>query len=850
MPVGNRRHCYGLRRSSARDPRRPALRKGVRPSRHSPCVLDGRGTWPAAVEEAFFFSKEDPQLKVDHAIDTIFPESLQLVIAVEGDLRSPAYEERVRQLSDALASEPGVRSVQSLSRGPKNLDDALKSPLWSRLLISADHKSSYTFVTLDRAPHETVVRGIEALQAGFDRPDFHVTMSGVPYVNDQIRRNLARDMRVFSLAAVGVFGLVLFVIFRSPWILVGTFVACADSSAMTLLATHWIHIPIGPLTANLSTMVFVMTLSPIVFLTFNWKGVREEGVTEGGAARRAAVARTVTPSFWSSVCIILGFVSLLLVPSTPMRHLGIAGAIGAALAFGSAYVVYPWFLEQAARARAARAAAPGTVARLSRFFGRPHGRLVAALAVLTMIGAYGLRYLNTDPTLPSYFKTGGDLRTGLEVVDRAGGSSPLKIVVEDQQLAALNTGDAYTRLWTLQHALERDPAVGTVVSLPVVLGEAKRRWFGFLVLDERWITVLASPKHGEISRGLITANRTETLFLLRMRETGRTTTRQVVIDRLKHIVEQAGFSPVLVGGTYGLLDQQAQLVRSSLISGVFLLIGIFVTMGYAFSRSFTVAGRDDLSHAGRPRSQGRRSLGGVVARVLAAVEADRNLARRDQLRVWHLPSVEFPTDPAVRHVRDLGVRRCGRHGPRRVPLAGERALPFFPAGVQAEAAIGVLDPERDPQAGGIEFAILASEATIFSTLPTLCAGSSRRRVRTISRRRSERHEEPEPQPIRHRRAMRAHRRRRRFHRWRMRQLDQPHTPEPLDLPGRADSDESRVREPAQSAHGHDQERRVLAQPGDGDRRPVGQLVELRYDRAHGDRPRCLRYGEHCPDECG
>ena len=43
----------------------------------------------------------------------------------------------------------------------------------------------------------------------------------------------------------------------------------------------------------------------------------------------------------------LGFISLLFVRSTPMRHLGIAGAIGATMAFASAYTIYPWFLEKA-----------------------------------------------------------------------------------------------------------------------------------------------------------------------------------------------------------------------------------------------------------------------------------------------------------------------------------------------------------------------------------------------------------------------------------------------------------------------------------------------------------------------
>jgi len=221
------------------------------------------------VDETFFFSKQDRQLKADNQIDKIFPEPPRIILGVAGDIQSPAYAERIRALSNDLTNLPGVLSLQSLSRGPKDLDDALKSPLWSRLLIAENRKATYILVTLRKSAEEATIQQVEALQRRFDRPPFRVMISGVPYVNELIARNLTRDLRVFSLAAIGVFGVVLFVIFRSPWIVLGTFVACADSSACTLIATQLIHIPIGPLTANLSTMVFVMTLSPMVFLTFN-----------------------------------------------------------------------------------------------------------------------------------------------------------------------------------------------------------------------------------------------------------------------------------------------------------------------------------------------------------------------------------------------------------------------------------------------------------------------------------------------------------------------------------------------------------------------------------------------------
>ena len=542
------------------------------------------------VSETFFFSKNDPQLRADNQILRLFPESPQIILVATGNIRSPEYEDRIRALSDELAGVPGVIGVQSLSRGPKNIDDALKSELWTRLLISKNQRSSYIFADLRERTGEETIRRMEEIKHRFDRPGFELSISGVPYVTELIARNLARDLRVFTLAAFCVFGEVLFATFRSLWILLGMFTACADASASTLIVTQAVHIPIGPLTANLSTMVFVMTLSPMVFLSFNWRHIRGERNSEPRTMLVEAVKQTVVPSFWSATCMFLGFISLLLVKSTPMQHLGIAGAIGATMAFVSAYAIYPWFLERA------HVTAPHPSQRtkqlelgISSFFSKRHSLIVAGLAVFTVIGAIGLFRLNSDPDLPSYFKKGSEIRSGLDFVDKTGGSSPLKLVVEDRERFPLNTKDAYKRLWALQDALEKDPAVGSVISLPLVLSEVKHHWFSIFLTTEKEIKILDEPKHGEISREFVSSDRERALFLLRMHETGRKDSRHDVIERLERIVRRQGFRTVLVGGTYSLLEQMTRLVTSSIISGVLLLIAIFTVIGYVLSRSFRVA---------------------------------------------------------------------------------------------------------------------------------------------------------------------------------------------------------------------------------------------------------------------
>ena len=141
----------------------------------------------------------------------------------------------------------------------------------------------------------------------------------------------------------------------------------------------------------------------------------------------------------------------------------------------------------------------------------------------------------------------------------------------------------------MQESLEKDPAVGNVLSLPVVLSEAKRPFFSIFLSTEKEIKILDEPKHGEIARQLVTSDRNRALFLLRMRETERKNSRREVIERLKKIVAREGFRFVLVGGSYSLLDQMTRLVRSSIVSGVLLLIGIFAALGFALSQSLRVA---------------------------------------------------------------------------------------------------------------------------------------------------------------------------------------------------------------------------------------------------------------------
>jgi predicted RND superfamily exporter protein len=209
---------------------------------------------------------------------------------------------------------------------------------------------------------------------------------------------------------------------------------------------------------------------------------------------------------------------------------------------------------------------------------------IAVILISAGLG-FGLTRVNTDPSLLDYFKPNQPLRDGLEYVDREGGSNPLKLVIANADGSPLNTDAAYAKMWSLQESLEHNKNVGTVISLPTLLAEADRAPFSFFFSYETIMRMLAEPKHARVAKGFVNAEHTQAVFLLRMRESPRDKYRVEVVDDLRAIVRKHGFKPVLVGGIYYLQGRLAQLVASSLVTGLFWLNVLFVVIAFVVARS-------------------------------------------------------------------------------------------------------------------------------------------------------------------------------------------------------------------------------------------------------------------------
>ena len=537
------------------------------------------------VDENFFFSTSDPGIRQTKKIEHHFPSQPQVILAVSSrDISSSQYLGRIQKLTQRVQTIRGVSAVKSLAEGPKSLEDALKSPFWSRLLIAPDRKASNVIIFMKGKHTEMPIRKLEQIVHELDARDFRIHIAGPPYVVEMLRRSLEHDFRYFTLTAIVLFGLTMAVLFRSFRLFVGMLCTCASAVLLTLLLQSLLGQKIGILTVNLGTIVFIVALSHLIYMTFNWQ-------TLAGRARRigkespdlAADARRMTfpASFWSMVCASLGFASLLIVQAKPLRELGFGGVLGSVVAFGCAYLMYPAFLRWAVPRKSKLVEAEPT----HTFWSRRFPLLSLGVIVLGVGLGFGLMKINTDPSLMDYFKPHRELRDGLEFVDRTGGTNPLTLVVSARDGSRLNTDEAYEKMWRLHGALENEKDVGAVISLPTLLAEGDRTPFSFLLSYEKIIEIAEQPKYARVAKSFVSEDRKEAVFMLRMIEAHRTKYRVDVVNDLRAVCRKYGFKADLVGGIYYLQGRLAKLVAESLVTGLFWLNVLFVGIAWFVARS-------------------------------------------------------------------------------------------------------------------------------------------------------------------------------------------------------------------------------------------------------------------------
>jgi RND superfamily putative drug exporter len=428
---------------------------------------------------------EKVNLELARRFQSPYAHRLVLVISGIPDPDSATSADALDFLTSSLRSVPGVSG-------------AVSSVDWPDALFTGNNGGALIIVGLD--PHDESVEAlVPKLRAKADwmedqlrsrYPNIELQITGESPLSFDIRKVSADDVKHAEERAMPVTLLLLLLAFGSLVAAllplgIGVLSISMALGAAALLA-HYLQLSI--LVQNLATMLGLgLGIDYALLMVSRFREALVEGYDPGHAADIAAgqAGRTL---IISATTVAIGFSALLIVPTSELRSIGIAGLLVTVLSVILCTFILPWVLGLLGhRINAARVRLPGRRFKTPDKLGaaserwvrwgstitrRPWTALLVAGVPLLILAFQGRRIAPGIPdrnSLPATAESVQALHT-LQGMGRSGIVQSLRVVLELPPQSPPLSPAGWLAVGRLTKSFQRDPRAQEVLSLPTLTG--------------------------------------------------------------------------------------------------------------------------------------------------------------------------------------------------------------------------------------------------------------------------------------------------------------------------------------------------------------------------------------------
>ena len=459
-----------------------------------------------------------------------------------------------------------------------------------------------------------------------DMAEIH--LGGVPMIVTDMMDFVSHDLRVFSLAVIGILVGILAIIFgRLRWVVLPLLIA-SIASVMTVGLLGFFEWRITVVSSNFLALLLIFALSLSIHLIVRY---RELQVLKPQADQLTLVKETVRskaiPCLYTVVTTMVAFGSLVVSGIRPVIDFGWIMVIGLILAFILTFTLFPVILMlmkpgHLSQSRDLKGVITGFFADLNVRFGSTI--LIFTLVVMILAGI-GISRLSVENRFIDYFKESTEIFQGMSLIDqKLGGTTPLNVIVdapadffveEDNGFEILEededfkldgeAGFSANSYWfnsyqldtinAIHEYLEALPETGKVLSLATSLGVLEQLNEGE-VMDDFFMSILYKRLPEEIKNAMISPYLSEDghqlRFSVRVFESDVGLKRQALLEKIQtDLTQQLGLAEeqVHLTGMLVLFNNMLQsLYRSQILTLGVVFLAIFLMFTLLF-RSLKLA---------------------------------------------------------------------------------------------------------------------------------------------------------------------------------------------------------------------------------------------------------------------
>jgi len=578
--------------------------------------------------------ESDPDLQAYDRTRALFGNDEYAIVSfARTDLFTPEGIRLVDEMTRALAAVPGVGSVMSLTnvrlfRARKGKPNplallaevnsgkylTLASPdadpekarreltqhrVYADNLVSRDGERTSLIVFFrdagDKTGRRRVVAGLRRAAEPFRDRQPEIFLSGFPLIVSDMVDFMAGDMVAFDALVAAFFLFSLLAVFRRVRWVAAPVVVCAIGVLWVLGAMTAAGRLMNVVTANLSTLLFVIGMAHSIHLIEKIRESRGQAPHAGHRERIALAARAIlVPCLYTATTTMAGCLSFAVTDSRPVIDFGVFLAIGVLLAFGLSFTLLPAVFAGFA---SAPLPPPREQERARRFLEALAGfcigrrRLVGALSLaVAVLSALGIARIRTETRFSYYFPPESDVARGLDFIDRSmGGTVSFEVVLTGPAPGWFDREEGLAAVRKVQGALADLPEVGKVLSIADVHDEFAR------ILKSVGSRELSGPDRMALIRQAldpatvspyVTADSARVRVFARVRESSPTLERAATVDAIRRFVagdpDVARLQPRVTGLFVLYTNMLETLVRSQVGSFALSFAAIAAMMATLF----------------------------------------------------------------------------------------------------------------------------------------------------------------------------------------------------------------------------------------------------------------------------
>ncbi len=390
------------------------------------------------------------------------------------DVTSFTTMDNVSVKDGELVVRPLVGEIPSSESQLQALREALRdNPLLLNRVISADQTATAIYVPLEpTANGKQVADRIRQLLPATPGADRYF-LAGDPVARDTFGAEMFRQMGLFSPVAGMVMCLALWLMFRSPALVLA-------NMAVAMISIVWamgLFVGLGFPVHIMSSMspVFLMAIATDSVHIFNEFYFRYGEVKNKRRAVLDTMAAVGRPVVLSDATTAAGFASLAVGPIVPVRVFGLMVGFGTLVILLMSFTLVPAILILMREERIAVAAQRERIkgqdgspllARLGAFCIQRTKIIALVGGVLLLVAVAGFWRIRVNNNMVDWFKPASDIRMADGVLNRhLGGTSTGYLVVHGRQDNAMHDPAMLRAIEGLQRELEKDPLVGKTFSV-------------------------------------------------------------------------------------------------------------------------------------------------------------------------------------------------------------------------------------------------------------------------------------------------------------------------------------------------------------------------------------------------